>query len=185
MDLQNVISRSQYLSNTLDFLKNYNREQIFIAAGAIAETVWNYLFDNELKYGIEDLDLIFFNNKDLSEKYENDIAKDLNKELKKIDLSLDIKNQARVHLWYEAKFSHKISPIKSLEDSIERFPTTTTSIAIRYDENNQLELIAPYGLDDLFSGIIRPNKKQITEAIYYAKVEKWTKKWPGLKVLEW
>jgi hypothetical protein len=48
-----------------------------------------------------------------------------------------------------------------------------------------LHVFAPYGLSDLLGLIVRPNKKQITQAIYDAKVKKWQAKWPGLRVVPW
>jgi uncharacterized protein len=185
MDLKDIIFKSRCLIETFDFLKNYSYEKIYVAAGAVTQTVWNNLFGNDLKYGIDDLDLIYFNDNDLSELHEDNVSNDIKKGLGQIGLNLDIKNQARVHLWYQDKFGYKIESIKSLEDSISRFPTTATSVGIGYNDLNGLDIIAPFGLDDLLHGIIRPNKRQITEAIYSDKVSKWTKKWPGLKVIEW
>jgi hypothetical protein len=36
----------------------------------------------------------------------------------------------------------------------------------------EFECCAPFGLDDLFGLVVRPNKRQITRAIYEAKVER-------------
>lgn len=52
-------------------------------------------------------------------------------------------------------------------------------------ENEELEVIAPFGLDDLFGRIVRPNKAQITEEIYRSKWEKWQSRWAGLTVIPW
>jgi hypothetical protein len=44
---------------------------------------------------------------------------------------------------------------------------------------------APFGLDDLFGLVVRPNKRQITRAIYKAKVDRWRSIWPWLTFLPW
>jgi hypothetical protein len=44
---------------------------------------------------------------------------------------------------------------------------------------------APYGLNDMFGQIIRPNKVQITKETYLAKCTKWKAKWDSLQIVEW
>ena len=48
-----------------------------------------------------------------------------------------------------------------------------------------LHVFAPYGLSDLLGLIVRPNKKQISQPIYDAKVKKWRARWPDLRVVAW
>ena len=64
------------------------------------------------------------------------------------------------------------------------FPTTATAIGIQPGASG-LSIAAPYGLSDLFGLIVRPNKVQITRAIYEAKVARWRSFWPGLTVIDW
>ena len=97
---------------------------------------------------------------------------------------LDVKNEARVHLWYEEKFGYPIPPYQSTAAAIATFPTTATAIGVRR-YGAQFECCAPFGLDDLFDLIVRPNKVQITPAIYDAKVARWRAEWPQLTFLTW
>ena len=101
-----------------------------------------------------------------------------------IKIPIDVKNEARVHLWYENHFGYKIEPYNSLEESINSWPTTATSIGLRIEED-RLKVYAPFGLNDLFGGIVRANKVQITEEIYNNKVNKWHNKWPNLTIIPW
>jgi|WetSurMetagenome_2_1015567.scaffolds.fasta_scaffold101849_2 uncharacterized protein len=183
--LHQVISGNSYLSDALNILKEEQSEQFYIGAGAITQTVWNYLFGNEPAYGIEDLDIVYFNNTDICETAEQYIIDYLTPKLMSIPFSLDVKNQARVHLWYNSKFGYAITPIISVDDALSRWPTTANAVCVRMTMSNNLEIHAPFGLDDLFSGIIRANKKDITREIYYKKANKWLQKWPGLKVIPW
>jgi uncharacterized protein len=185
INLNDIVSDSRVIHNTLSFLRDYNREKVHLVAGAVAQTVWNHIYENDLKFGIEDLDLVYYNNNDLSADSEEKIKSEISNGLKLNHLKLDIKNQARIHLWYYDKFGYNISPVVSINDAIDRFPTTATSIGIRYNEKNELDIYAPFGLDDLFAGIIRANKKQITETIFNDKVDNRIKKWPNLHVIKW
>lgn len=55
-------------------------------------------------------------------------------------------------------YNREIKPYKSVEDAISRWGTTITCIGVRLEEN-KLKICSPYGLEDLFSLIIRPVKK--------------------------
>ncbi len=98
---------------------------------------------------------------------------------------IEIRNEARVHLWYEKRFGHPIVPYKSVEDAISSFHCTATVIGIRNDENGNFTYYAPFGLEDLFSLVIRPNKRPARKEVYMEKAERWVKIWPNLKVIPW
>jgi len=50
------------------------------------------------------------------------------------------------------------------------------------DRDNALKVIAPFGLDDLLAGIVRPNHRKIAEAVYAAKTDHWRLLWPDLDI---
>jgi uncharacterized protein len=183
--LHSILTGNNYLIEVIKILSNDPSEQFYVGAGAIAQTVWNYHFGNELTFGIDDIDIVYFNNNDLSENAESNIIERLSLKLKQFPFVIDIKNQARVHLWYKKKFGYNIVQIASIKDAIDRWPTTATAIGVRLNNKNDLEIYSPFGLDDLFSGIIRANKKQITPEIYNNIANKWLKKWPKLKMIPW
>jgi hypothetical protein len=99
-----------------------------------------------------------------------------------LPLKPDVKNEARVHLWYKDRFGYPIEPYSSSADAIATFPTTATSVGIRR-VFGQFECCAPFGFDDLFGLVVRPNKRQITRAIYEAKIARWRSIWPDLTYL--
>ena len=128
--------------------------------------------------------MVYFDPTDLSLEAENEIIQKAAGFFKRFSIPVDIKNQARVHLWYEEKFGYAISPYKSIENAIDTWPTTSTAIALRTD-GTTYNLYTPYGLDDLFSLTVRPNKVQITKEIYEAKCQKWSRYWPKLQFKPW
>jgi len=97
---------------------------------------------------------------------------------------IDVKNEARVHLWYAARFGTAIPPDGSDRAAIDTFPTTATALGLR-PAGQGAEVHAPFGLADLFDGVVRPNKRQITRPIYQAKVDRWARLWPGLRIVGW
>ena len=138
----------------------------------------------ELMNGISDIDFVYYDNSDLSSENENSTIEYIKKVIEPCPIQLDIKNQARVHLWYKEHFGYDIKPYISIEDAINSWPTTATSIGIRL-ENEKIKVYAPFGLNDLFGMIVRANKAQITEEIYIQKVNKWKTKWPSLTIIPW
>jgi uncharacterized protein len=184
-DFYTIIKQNSYLDDVIKIASSEQIEKFYIGAGAVTQTIWNFIFGYELTYGIDDIDIVYFNNDDLSELAEDIVIKVLSQKLKHIPFHMDIKNQARTHLWYKDKFGYDVLAVSSIKDAIDRWPTTATSIGLRINRDNDMEIYAPFGLDDLFSGTVRANKRQITSEIYDRKVQKWIRKWPNLKIIPW
>jgi uncharacterized protein len=98
---------------------------------------------------------------------------------------VEIRNQARVHLWYESRFGQKRAPLKSCEQSIEQFASRTHAVGVRLGAAGELELHAPYGLDDIFSFRITPNTAMDNRATHEAKGARARATWPEITVLSW
>jgi hypothetical protein len=156
----------------------------WLAAGAVAQTVWNAAFGLAPDHGLSDVDLVYFDATDLSEAGEAQHAERVRSLFVGLPVGLDVKNEARVHLWYEGKFGYSIAPYRSTAHAITTFPTTATAIGVRPAPQG-LSISAPFGLSDLFGLVVRPNKTQITRSIYEAKLGRWRSIWPNLTVVEW
>ena len=156
----------------------------WLVAGALAQTVWNSLFGFAPEHGLKDVDIVYFDGADLSEAGEKRHEERVRDQFAGSAARIDVKNEARVHLWYEAKFGSPLPPYRSSTHAIETFPTTATAVGVQPGPLG-LSVYAPYGLSDLFSATVRPNKVQITRQIYEAKVARWRKLWPRLTILDW
>jgi len=161
----------------------------WLVAGAVAQGVWNATTGRDPVYGIRDIDIVYFDAADLSAETEAAHETRLRDLLAPhmpagVPVKLDVKNEARVHFWYKDVFGHGINPYRSTEDAITTFPTTATSIGVRLDAG-ALRVCTPFGIDDLMAGIVRPNKRQITRAVYDNKVARWRTLWPELTYLPW
>lgn len=167
----------------IDGLEHFQLQNWYVGAGCINQSVWNKLSGYKIDNGIKDIDIIYFD-KDLSYEAEDQIIQSIKNKFYHLKLEIDIKNQARVHLWYKDSFGNGIKPYLSSEEAINIWPTTATAIGITKSEN-QYKFYAPYGLDDILNMVIRPNKIQVTEDIYYKKVNRWVKIWEKLQVIDW
>lgn len=183
--LEKIIMSNKTLNEVVSRAYLCGVENYYIGAGCIAQTVWNYLLGNPLEYGIKDIDFAFFDDKNIDYGYENSVVSRMNDLFKDIPINIDVKNQARVHLWYERHFGYSIQSYTSLETALNTWPTTATAIGVRKERNGELKVYAPFGLNDLFGKIVRANKAQITREIYETKVSRWLKVWPDLIVIPW
>lgn len=180
-----IIQQNKVLMQVIDGVKSLGLDNYYIGAGCIVQTVWNSLTNRPFNYGITDIDIVYYDDQDLSFEAENSIVNRAANMFEDIPIALDIKNQARVHLWYKDKFGIELRPYLSLEDAIESWPTTATSLGVRQDEGGNWIIYAPFGLEDVFQMTLRANKRLISEVIYVNKVNKWLAKWPELKVIAW
>ncbi len=180
-----IIENSFHLREMAIALYELKTEKFYIGAGAIAQTIWNIQTNRPLDYGIDDIDIVYYNPKNTEEKHEKKVVECLNQKLEEYPLWIDVKNEARVHLWYRNKFGYDIEPYKSIEDAIDTWPTTATSLGISKISEKCWEIYAPFGFMDVFNMKIIANNRQITKEIYDIKVKKWTQKWPELDVVKW
>lgn len=181
--LEKIIMKSEVLNKILKVLDENFEYDYYVAAGSVNQTVFNYYHGYPLDNGIKDIDIVYFD-EDVSYEKEDKIIKEISELLKDINIKLDIKNQARVHLWYGKKFKHEIDANKSVEEAINKWGTTVTCIGVRIS-NGKFRVYAPFGLNDLFSLIIRPNKENFIKDDYNKKCKKWKEKWPLLTVIPW
>lgn len=178
-----ILFKNEKLYKALKVLQTSKLKDYYIGAGSINQTIFNYYHNYEIDFGIKDYDIVYFD-EDISYEKEDETIKYINDLLKDLDIKIDIKNEARVHLWYEQKFGFPIVPYKSVEEAISRWATTITCIGVRL-ENDQLIVCAPYGLNDIFNMVIRPIKEDFEKEQYETRVVNWIKKWPMLKVIPW
>ncbi len=181
--LRDIIYHSE-LWNILTKGNDINLPRWHLGAGCIAQTIWNYLSGFPLLNNIEDADIAYFDPDDLSAESEKKHEDRVREMFAGFPLKFNVKNQARVHQWYPKRFGYEIAPYHSIEDAINTWPTTATSIGIHYSKAG-FTIYAPYGLNDLFGMIVRPNKMQIIKEIYEQKVRRWQLHWPRLKIIDW
>ena len=182
--LERILSRSPMIREALDRAQSLDIDNYYIGAGCIAQTVWNHLSGNPPDHGIKDIDFAYFDDTRLNYEAENEIVEQVKRLCADIEIEMDVKNQARVHLWYESRFGYGIAPYASLEAALNSWPTTATAIGVR-KEPQGLRVYAPFGLNDVFGKIVRANKVQITERIYEEKATRWLNKWPDLTIIPW
>ena len=154
----------------------------WIVAGCLAQSVWNGLTNRAVDHGINDYDVFYFD-PDTSWQAEDAVIRQVQGRLAKFGAKVEVRNQARVHLWYPEKHGLPYPPLACSTDGIDRFLTRNTRVGIRRTRDGY-DVYAPDGFDDLANMIVRPNPgPNFSAANYEAKAERWKKLWPEITVL--
>ena len=184
--LETILLESPAIALVLEFLSVRREAEYWVGAGAIAQTVWNSLTGRMPEYCLHDIDVTYFDAEEGDRLSEEVRELELQSALQPLAVPLDVKNQALVHQWYQQKFGYPIKPYSNLVDAVQTWPTTATAVAVRLNQDTgRLEVIAPFGLNDMLSLRVRPNKRQITKEIYYKYVLRWSRSWPELRFERW
>jgi hypothetical protein len=170
--LREYLSRNRVIAEILQKAPSLAMTNWYLGAGCIAQTVGNFFHDFEPTFGIEDYDLVYHDASDLSLEAQARYLERANELFARLHATVEVQNEARVHLWYAGHFGYEIAPYESVEAAIDSWPTTATCVGVRTGTGGGLRVYAPFGLNDLFSMIVRPNKVQITKELYEAKTER-------------
>ena len=181
--LYDILARNRVVFDVISKAPSLGLENYYVGAGCVCQTVWNFQNGLDLMHGISDIDLAYFD-EDLSYEKEDAVIGRVKRMFSALPVALDVKNQARVHLWYRDHYGYDLRPYASLEEAINTWPTTATAVGVRL-QGDGLAVYAPFGLNDMFGQIVRPNKAQITEGTYLQKCEKWGAKWDTLTIIPW
>lgn len=149
------------------------------------QTVWNHLEGRDPRAGIKDYDLFYFDEADLSYDAEDRLIRNAETLFGDIDEPVEVRNEARVHLWYEDLFGVSAVPFTSCADAIDHFASTTCCFGITRSSEGNRDVYAPHGFDDLFDMVLRPNPVLAPQEIYEAKAARWKAEWPRLTVIPW
>jgi hypothetical protein len=92
--------------------------QCMLTAGCLFQTVWNLKTGNDPEHGIKDYDIFYFDDHDLSWEAEDKVIRRGKALLGVLADKVDIKNEARVHLWYGEKFGKDFPAFNALKTAL-------------------------------------------------------------------
>ena len=166
----------------IDELARLDLPDAWLVSGCLVQTVWNVLTGRALDHGIADYDVFYFD-PDTSWEAEDAIIRKVQARVEHLGAKVEIRNQARVHLWYPAKHGLPYPPLQSSREGIDRFLTQNTEIGVRR-AGAGYEVYAPHGFDDVAGLIARPNPgPNFSAANYAVKTARWKALWPELTVI--
>ncbi|MEE4011268.1 nucleotidyltransferase family protein [Roseibium sp. FZY0029] len=183
--LEQIIRSIPHVMEILTTLRDLDLPDAWLVSGGIYQTVWNVLTNRPMLHGIKDFDIIYFDGQDLSYEAEDAVIGKVNEALPEWVSLLEVRNQARVHLWYQQRFRRPYRPLDCAMDSLVTYASRTHAVAARLTKDGRMVLHAPFGLANLFGMRLVPNYTQPNAETYVEKAERMKALWPELTVVPW
>lgn len=178
------IRRNAFNTVLLQRLAAFDLKDAWLVAGCLFQTVWNLRDGRAPHHGIRDYDIFYFDAADLSWEAEDAAIRRVAAAMRDVPVTVEVKNQARVHLWYGARFGPGYPQLASTRDGVDRFLVACTRVAVRPGGSGALDLYAPDSLDDLYNGVLRLNPMNARPDLFRAKAESYRQRWPWLRIEE-
>ena len=153
-----ILRTTPSLMQVLGTARDLNLPDWLVMSGAVYQRVLNHLTGRASDYGIRDYDFGYFEASDISYEAEDvvirRVAAAFDEPLKS---TVEVRNQARVHVWFEAHFGEAYTPLSCTAEALERFVSPMFAVGVRLEPDDRLHIAAPFGLADLFALRLRPN----------------------------
>ncbi len=181
--LEAILRASPRVMRVLEAARDLALPDPLLFSGAVYQSAWNALTGRAPDYGIKDYDLGYFD-PDVSWDAEDAVIRRVAAALPPpLDVLTEVRNQARVHLWFEARFGEPYAPLKSTAQALERFVCPAFAVGARLEADGRISIAAPFGLDDLFAMRLRPNPNRPISAQAFARVSDSARaRWPELTI---
>ena len=180
-EFRNLALRNPANDALLDELMRLELPDAWIVAGSLAQTIWNLKSGRPVGHGIDDYDIFYFD-PDLSWQAEDAVIARLSETSARLGIRVEVRNQARVHLWYGEKHGMPYPVLRSCSEGIDRFLTRCTQVGLQRGHDGD-RVYAPAGFDEVDAMVVRPNlKPNFSASAYRKKTARWHALWPELTV---
>ncbi|MGR2709080.1 hypothetical protein B7453_20130 [Pseudomonas sp. IB20] len=154
-------------------------DQCMLTAGCLFQAVWNHQSNLPVAQGVKDYDVFYFDT-DLSYEAEDRVIRSAEQLFQDLGVNVEVKNQARVHLWYGERFGRPYPQLHTAKQGVDRYLVAGTCIGLEIETG---EVYAPYGLEDVAQGVLRINPHHREPELFAAKARSYQARWPWLKIV--
>jgi hypothetical protein len=181
--LEEIVRAVPSTMTVLETARDLDLPDWLVFSGAVYQPVLNHLTGRAPDYGIKDYDLGYFDPSDTSYEAEDAVIRRVAEAFRPpLREMVEVRNQARVHLWFEGKFGEPYAPLRGTAEALTRFVSPLFSVGVRLEADDRLTILAPFGLEDLFALRLRPNPQRITQG--FARTSASAKaRWPEIEVV--
>ena len=178
-----IVRETPWLMRALAAVRSLELPEGAIGAGAVRTCVWNHLHGFAGTPALRDVDIAYFDPRDISKAREDAFLAQL--QARDPDFPWEVTNQAGIHQYLTDAAGRALPPFRSLEQAVASWPETATCVAVRLNTDDSVGVIAPLGLDDLFEMVIRRNPARVSLETYRKRIadKRWTERWPKVRVL--
>lgn len=179
-DIIQLIESDEWMMNVLFHAKKLHLPDWWVCAGFVRSKIWDTLHEFGERTPLADVDVVYFDKDNTDELIE----KQYEQILIELDSSIpwSVKNEARMHL------IDNFEPFLCSEDAISKFPETVTSLGVKLNDDDQVILTAPFGIEDVINLRVNPTpffmKTEERAKIYEERIQKknWQAIWSKIKI---
>jgi uncharacterized protein len=178
--LRSVLERAPVVMEALRAARDVGAPDWLVTAGVIRDVVWDDAHGRPPGRP-RDIDVAFFDPSELTAARDREVEEHLR--ARAPGLPWEAKNQAAVHLWYPRVFGFEVAPFRSTEEAVATFPETATCVGVRLLADDDMLVVAPYGLGDLLGCVCRHNPARVPASFHRRRVAEkgWRTRWPSLR----
>jgi hypothetical protein len=175
-----LIKNDPWMMEILKAAKTLNLPDWWVCAGFVRSKIWDTQHGFEKRTPLADIDVVYFDLKNTETNVEKDYEKQLLESTPNLPWS--VKNQARMHI------VNGFEPYESSVDAISKFPETVTALGVKLDEDNEVVLAAPCGIEDAINMEVWPTRLfsevNIHKEKYKSRIQSknWQRTWPKVKI---
>ncbi len=179
-----TVLQNRYNAAIMQRLPQLNAPNAMLVAGCVFQSIWNQQAGLALESQILDYDLFYFDANDLSWDAEDAVIQRAASLFADLPVKIEVRNQARVHLWYEAKFGQAYYASQSCTDGIDRFLIAACCVGIKpaTSPSEAPQVYATHGLQGIYDGVLRPNPNNYLPDLFLAKAQSYQARWPHLQI---
>ena len=162
-------------------LRSLSLPDSWIGAGFVRNRVWDSLIGRLTRSAQDDVDVVYYDDADPDGAREDEIEARLTALVPGV--IWQARNQRRMHRWR----GKGDEPYGDTGNALRFWLETPTAIAARLTDDGRIELLAPYGLDDLLNLTCRPTPAGLRRADDYRQrlaSKGWRERWPEARFLE-
>ena len=182
--LASIVMADPDLMHVLHTIRRLDLPDWRVFSGAVYQSVWNAVTGRPVGYGRKDYDLGYFD-PDASWDAEDAVIKRVAAAFDEpFRTDVEVRNQARVHLWFPDRFGEPYEPLANTDEALGRFVAPAFAVGVRLEADDVISIAAPFGLEDVFALTIRPNPHRPLARGWDKAVASARARWPELKVVQ-
>lgn len=182
-ELTDIVRADPALMHVLTVMRDLALPDWRLFSGAVYQAVWNARTGRPVGYGVKDYDIGYFDpdvSWDAEDVFIRRVAAAFEEPFRS---QVEVRNQARVHLWFEGRFGEPYAPLTSTDEALTRFVAPCFAVGVRLEKDGSIGVAAPFGLEDVFDMTIRPNPHRPLARGWDKVVASAQARWPEVRVV--
>jgi len=135
-----LVLRNEVNAALLERLPALDLPDWYLVAGCLFQSVWNGVTDRPPTDGIADYDVFYFDDRDTSWRAEDTVISVCVGAFSDLGVEVQVRNQARVHVWYPQKHGIPYEPLTSSRDGIDSFLNTSSCFGVLKRDDGSFEV---------------------------------------------